>query len=215
MRLQLFLGLFAALLFFSGRAHSAQSTQSTGEKRNNIPELDATADPRRRNSPPPQRSSQRPDADREQFAGADQAFREGRDAADELRPGDRGSDGNGSERRDPDERGPERRRTDGTSSVPSANTKFSNGLEEEQEADESDENDGNEGAGDSRRRGLRRNLNLAINEIASIVAFLESLTDPCVNDRSCIDPWIVDSDDLADYPDDSALIGHDRQKLDL
>ncbi|MFT5804982.1 MAG: hypothetical protein ACI9R8_002032, partial [Candidatus Paceibacteria bacterium] len=33
--------------------------------------------------------------------------------------------------------------------------------------------------------------------------------------RACLDPWILDGDDVGDYPDDSLLIGHDEAKLDL
>jgi cytochrome c peroxidase len=51
--------------------------------------------------------------------------------------------------------------------------------------------------------------------IMSMVEFLQALSDPCVEDRVCLDPWIVDADDVGDYPDDSALVAHDEQKLDL
>lgn len=51
--------------------------------------------------------------------------------------------------------------------------------------------------------------------VSNMVEFLESLTDPCVEDRDCLDPWIVDADDLGSFPDNSALIAHDEQKLDL
>ncbi|MFT5210326.1 MAG: cytochrome c peroxidase [Flavobacterium sp.] len=61
--------------------------------------------------------------------------------------------------------------------------------------------------------GDRPNING--NERAQIVAFLEALTDPCVEDRACLDPWIVDADDLGVFPDNSAIIAHDEQKLDL
>lgn len=52
-------------------------------------------------------------------------------------------------------------------------------------------------------------------DVAEVVSFLESLTDPCIQDRTCIDPWIVDADDIGSYPDNSALIAHDETKLDL
>ena len=57
--------------------------------------------------------------------------------------------------------------------------------------------------------------NLGNNEVADLVAFMEALTDPCVLSRACLDPWILDGDDVGDYPDDSLLIGHDEAKLDL
>ena len=31
-------------------------------------------------------------------------------------------------------------------------------------------------------------------EVAELVAFLEALTDPCVTDRACLDPWVADPD---------------------
>ena len=39
---------------------------------------------------------------------------------------------------------------------------------------------------------LFENPNLNGNEEDAIVAFLESLTDPCVLDRECLTPWIAD-----------------------
>lgn len=47
-------------------------------------------------------------------------------------------------------------------------------------------------------------------EVAQIVAFLEALTDPCVQDRECMDPWIVDHDEEANFPDALPLIATDR-----
>ncbi|MCB1647764.1 MAG: hypothetical protein KDI36_20050, partial [Pseudomonadales bacterium] len=55
------------------------------------------------------------------------------------------------------------------------------------------------------RGGLGPTPRLNNAETAALVAFLEALTDPCTEDRACLDPWIVDADD--DYPDDSAIIG--------
>ena len=37
------------------------------------------------------------------------------------------------------------------------------------------------------------NLNLNNNERADIVAFLQALTDPCVQDRQCLSPWIPEN----------------------
>jgi cytochrome c peroxidase len=61
--------------------------------------------------------------------------------------------------------------------------------------------------------GPRPNLNS--NDVADLVAFMEALTDPCVLSRACLDPWILDRDDIGAYPDDSLLIGRDEGKLDL
>jgi cytochrome c peroxidase len=57
--------------------------------------------------------------------------------------------------------------------------------------------------------------NLSNNQVVDLVAFMEALTDPCVLSRACLDPWILDRDDIGDYPDGSLLIGHDEGKLDL
>lgn len=38
-----------------------------------------------------------------------------------------------------------------------------------------------------------RNFNLNNNEIDQLVAFLQALTDPCAEDRSCLDPWIANT----------------------
>ncbi|MEM7098794.1 MAG: cytochrome c peroxidase [Pseudomonadota bacterium] len=51
------------------------------------------------------------------------------------------------------------------------------------------------------------NLNLNNNERQQIVAFLESLTDPCVLDRTCLSPWIPDTSDNG--PDGLQLNGID------
>lgn len=57
--------------------------------------------------------------------------------------------------------------------------------------------------------------NLNGNESQAIVAFLQALTDPCLNDRTCMDPWIVDTDDIASFPDALPLIAHDRDGVAL
>lgn len=44
------------------------------------------------------------------------------------------------------------------------------------------------------------------NERAQVVVFLRALTDPCVLDRECMDPWIVEGDDVASFPDDKPLV---------
>ena len=62
---------------------------------------------------------------------------------------------------------------------------------------------------------LRAQPNLNDEEVAQVVAFLQALTDPCVQDRVCLNPWIVDADDEAGFPDGRALIAHDRMTVDF
>ena len=45
----------------------------------------------------------------------------------------------------------------------------------------------------------------------AIVAFLHALTDPCVTDSDCMQPWVIDQDDVATYPDDNPMVAHDAQ----
>ncbi|GLQ32960.1 cytochrome-c peroxidase [Litoribrevibacter albus] len=45
-------------------------------------------------------------------------------------------------------------------------------------------------------------------EVNQLVAFLEALTDPCVEDRDCLDPWIPDTSDTG--PDGNQLNAVDR-----
>ncbi len=52
-------------------------------------------------------------------------------------------------------------------------------------------------------------------EVAQLVAFMQALTDPCVLDRECLLPWILTSDDEADFPDGEALIGIDENGTEL
>jgi cytochrome c peroxidase len=51
------------------------------------------------------------------------------------------------------------------------------------------------------------NINLDSAERDDIVAFLETLTDPCVLDRDCLAPWIAMPDEA---PDEHQLDAHDR-----
>ena len=46
-------------------------------------------------------------------------------------------------------------------------------------------------------------------EVAQLVAFLTSLTDPCVEDRACMTPWIAD--EVEDNPDNQVLIAIDNE----
>ena len=48
-----------------------------------------------------------------------------------------------------------------------------------------------------------QNIRLNNDEVNQIVAFIEALTDPCVEDRSCLAPWIPDTSDSG--PDDQQL----------
>ncbi|QUM76980.1 cytochrome C peroxidase [Moritella sp. 24] len=62
---------------------------------------------------------------------------------------------------------------------------------------------------EERRAGTSRlpNVNLNNDEIDQLVAFLNSLTDPCVEDRDCLAPWIAN--ETTDNPDDQVLMGTD------
>ncbi len=57
--------------------------------------------------------------------------------------------------------------------------------------------------------------NLNDDERDEIVAFLASLTDPCVTDRTCLNPWIVDVDDVGTFLDTLPLVAEDRDNIDL
>lgn len=53
-------------------------------------------------------------------------------------------------------------------------------------------------------RPLLPNINLNDIEIAQLVGFLESLTDPCVENRACLSPWIAEQ--ATDNPDGQVLV---------
>ncbi|WDE07161.1 cytochrome C peroxidase [Thalassomonas viridans] len=57
---------------------------------------------------------------------------------------------------------------------------------------------------------LRGSPNLSPEVVAQVVAFLNALTDPCVENRDCLAPWIVDESNEAEFPDNNPLIAHDR-----
>ena len=63
--------------------------------------------------------------------------------------------------------------------------------------------------GQERRNGTSRlpHINLNNDEVAQLVAFLNSLTDPCLTDRACLAPWIADAN--SDDPDGQLLIATD------
>jgi cytochrome c peroxidase len=46
-----------------------------------------------------------------------------------------------------------------------------------------------------------QNVELTDDQISDLVEFLKTLTDPCVTDRSCLTPWIPDSDYIDANPD--------------
>jgi len=60
------------------------------------------------------------------------------------------------------------------------------------------------------RSALRNRRNLSSDQIAHLAAFMQALTDPCVENRECLAPWIIDESDEAAYPDSSPLIAHDK-----
>jgi len=56
---------------------------------------------------------------------------------------------------------------------------------------------------------LRGGPNLSDAQVARVVAFLHALTDPCVESRVCLQPWIVEEADVSAYPDVLPLIAED------
>ena len=65
------------------------------------------------------------------------------------------------------------------------------------------------------RSPLRRRRNLSPTQIAHLASFMQSLTDPCVVNRECLAPWIVDESDRASYPDSMPLVAHDKSGSSL
>lgn len=59
------------------------------------------------------------------------------------------------------------------------------------------------------------NININGGERNDIEAFLQALTDPCVENRTCLDPWIIDVSDQGAYPDTLPLIAVDENGIDL
>ena len=60
------------------------------------------------------------------------------------------------------------------------------------------------------RSPLRNRRNLSPVQIAHLAAFMHALTDPCVENRECLAPWIIDESDRASYPDLLPLVAHDK-----
>ena len=57
---------------------------------------------------------------------------------------------------------------------------------------------------------LRARPNLAAIQVSQVVDFLHTLTDPCVESRECLTPWIIDDNDLATFPDSEVLEAKDK-----
>ena len=60
------------------------------------------------------------------------------------------------------------------------------------------------------RSPLRGSPRLSNDMVDQIVAFMNALTDPCVEDTDCLSPWVVDAMNEANFPDNNPLIGIDR-----
>jgi cytochrome c peroxidase len=61
------------------------------------------------------------------------------------------------------------------------------------------------------RSPLRRSPRLSDEMVVQIVGFLNALTDPCIENRDCLSPWIIDEMNEANFPDNNPLIGIDRE----
>ena len=63
----------------------------------------------------------------------------------------------------------------------------------------------------NRARGVPsiQNVDLTDEQVADLMAFLSTLTDPCVIDRACLEPWIPDSNDTG--PDGLQLNAKDAE----
>ncbi|WP_448549125.1 cytochrome-c peroxidase [Thalassotalea fusca] len=60
------------------------------------------------------------------------------------------------------------------------------------------------------RAPLRIRPNLNREQVLAIAAFLRALTDPCVKNRECLSPWIVEQQGQASFPDDKPVIAVDQ-----
>jgi cytochrome c peroxidase len=65
------------------------------------------------------------------------------------------------------------------------------------------------------RAPLRGRRNLSPEQVSHVAAFMRALTDPCVTNRACLEPWLVDESDRASYPDDLPLIATDKNENSL
>ena len=59
------------------------------------------------------------------------------------------------------------------------------------------------------RAPLRIRPRLSDVEVSQLAEFLRALTDPCIEDRACLAPWIIDEADRSSFPDAMPLIAHD------
>ncbi len=59
------------------------------------------------------------------------------------------------------------------------------------------------------------NLNFTDTQVSQLVAFLKTLTDPCVKDRQCLAPWILDSTDMDADPNGDQLVARDNTNTEL
>lgn len=57
---------------------------------------------------------------------------------------------------------------------------------------------------------FRARPNLSPTQITQVVDFLHSLTDPCVESKECLTPWLIDDNDLATFPDAQVLEAKDN-----
>ena len=65
------------------------------------------------------------------------------------------------------------------------------------------------------RAPLRDRRNLSSEQITHLAAFLHALTDPCVESRECLAPWIIDEKDKESYPDPLPLVAIDKDGNNL
>ena len=60
------------------------------------------------------------------------------------------------------------------------------------------------------RSPLRGRRNLSPEQVSHVAEFMRALTDPCVTNRACLEPWLVEESDRANYPDNLPLIATDK-----
>lgn len=65
------------------------------------------------------------------------------------------------------------------------------------------------------RFALRGRRNLNDDQITRVVSFLKALTDPCIKDRNCLSPWILEENEQLDFPDQNPLKAHDKNVTSL
>lgn len=55
------------------------------------------------------------------------------------------------------------------------------------------------------RAAFRARVRLSQEQIVQVADFLRALTDPCVKSKECMSPWLLNTEDIANFPDDQAL----------